>query len=76
MFTARVRKEVIKKAKKLPKAHRVNLANFLEILKNKPVPVDEFDVKQIKGRKNRSRGRYRLRLGDYRVTMFTGTRGL
>ena len=76
MFTVRVRKEVIKKAKKLPKAHKVKLANFLEILKNKPVPVDEFDVKQIKGRKNRSRGRYRLRLGDYRVTMFTGTRGL
>ncbi len=33
MFEVKVRKEVIKEAKKLPKAYREKLAKFLEVLR-------------------------------------------
>ena len=62
-FEVRIRREVIKEAKRLPKSHREKLARFLKILSENPVPVPDFDIKPIKGRK----GRYRLRLGNYRV---------
>ena len=41
-FEVRVSKDVIKRAKKLPKAHREKLAKFIEI------PIPEFDIKPVK----------------------------
>ena len=67
LFEVRVRKEVTKEAKKLPRAHREKLAKFIEVLKENPVPVHEFDVKPVRGRERKNGKRYRLRLGDYRV---------
>ncbi len=58
---------MIKETKKLPKAHREKLAKFLEILRENPVPVREFDVRPVKGKRKRDGKRYRLRLGDYRI---------
>ena len=66
-FEVRVSKDVIKRAKKLPKAHREKLAKFIEVLKENPIPIPEFDIKPVKGKKKKNGKRYRLRLGDYRV---------
>jgi len=63
-FEVRVNKDVIKEAKKkLSKAHQKKLAEFIEALKDNPVPIPEFDVRPVKG----DGKRYRLRLGDYRI---------
>ncbi len=66
-FDVRVSKDVIKEAKKLPKAHREKLAKFIETLKDNPIPIPEFDIRPVKGKKKKNGKRYRLRLGDYRV---------
>ncbi len=64
-FEVRVRKEVIKEAKKLSKTHRRRLADFIKILESNPIPLEFFDVKPIKGKKGKKK--YRLRLGNYRI---------
>ena len=67
-FEVRVNKDVIKEAKKkLSKAHQKKLAEFIEALKDNPVPIPEFDVRPVKGKKKKDGKRYRLRLGDYRI---------
>ena len=47
-FEVRVSKDVIKRAKKLPEAHREKLAKFIETLKDNPIPIPEFDIKPVK----------------------------
>ena len=66
-FEVRVHRNIIKEAKKLPKAHREKLAKFIETLRNNPIPIPEFDIKPVVGKKRKNGKRYRLRLGDYRV---------
>jgi len=67
LFEVRVRREVAKEAKKLPRAHREKLAKFIKVLEKNPVPVSEFDIRLVKGKKKKNGKRYSLRLGDYRV---------
>jgi len=55
---------VAKAIKDLPKAHKVRLSEFIDALKDNPVPFKKFDIKKLKGQ----RGRYRARLGDFRLT--------
>ncbi len=55
---------VAKAIKDLPKAHKVKLSEFIDALKENPVPFKKFDIKKLKGQKDR----YRVRLGDFRLT--------
>jgi len=55
---------VAKAIKDLPKAHKIGLAELIDALKDNPAPFKRFDVKKLKGQKNR----YRVRLGDFRLT--------
>ena len=55
---------VEKAIKDLPKAHKVGLSEFIDALKDNPVPFRKFDLKKLKGKKDR----YRARLGDFRLT--------
>ncbi|MBO8181824.1 MAG: type II toxin-antitoxin system RelE/ParE family toxin [Archaeoglobus sp.] len=48
----------------LPKAHKVRLSEFIGVLKDNPVPFKKFDIKKLKGQ----RDRFRVRLGDFRLT--------
>jgi len=40
------------------------LSEFIDTLKDNPVPFRKFDLKKLKGKKDR----YRARLGDFRLT--------
>ncbi len=55
---------VAKAIKDLPKAHKVRLSEFIDALKENPVPFKKFDIKKLKGQ----RDRYRVRLGGFRLT--------
>jgi len=55
---------VAKAIKDLPKAHKVRLSEFIDALRENPVPFKKFDLKKLKGQKDR----YRIRLGDFRLT--------
>lgn len=55
---------IAKAIKDLPKAHRVRLSEFIDALRENPVPFRKFDLKKLKGYKDR----YRVRLGDFRLT--------
>lgn len=55
---------VAKAIKDLPKAHKVRLSEFIDALKDNPVPFKKFDIKKLKGQ----RDRFRVRLGDFRLT--------
>jgi len=59
--------KVAKSIKKLLKSHRTNLSEFLDVLKDNPVPFRKFDIKKLKGYQDR----YRVRLGDFRLTYQT-----
>ena len=66
MFSVVVHKKVKKELKHLQKAHLKKFAEIMEILRTKPVPWKEFDVRKIEGEKNT----YRIRIGDFRVIYF------
>ncbi len=59
-----VHPKVAKSIKELPKSHRVKLSEFLDALKDNPVPFKKFDIKKLKGYMDR----YRVRLGGFRLT--------
>ena len=59
-----VHPKVAKAIKNLPRAQRAKLAEFIEALKDNPVPFKRFDIRKLEGQKNR----YRARLGDFRLT--------
>ena len=64
-FEVKIKKEVIKALKSLPKA---NLRKFLELkdaLRYEAVPRDRFDIAKLKG--SEELDIYRVRIGDYRV---------
>jgi len=56
--------KVAKAIKDLPKALKVRLSEFIDALKDNPVPFRKFDIKKLKGQ----RDRYRVRLSDFRLT--------
>ena len=56
--------KVAKAIKDLPKAPKVRLSEFIDALKDNPVPFRKFDIKKLKGQ----RDRYRVRLSDFRLT--------
>ncbi len=47
----------------LPPANVKRLAELLDVLKIKPIPAEQFDIKKLRGFKNA----YRVRLGQFRV---------
>ncbi|AIY89348.1 type II toxin-antitoxin system RelE family toxin [Geoglobus acetivorans] len=59
-----VHSRAAKSIKELPKSHRAKLSEFLDTLKNNPVPFRKFDIKKLKGYQDR----YRARFGDFRLT--------
>ncbi|AIU70377.1 hypothetical protein TEU_08560 [Thermococcus eurythermalis] len=64
-FEVKIKREVVKAVKSLPKA---NLRKFLELkeaLRYEAVPRDRFDIVKIKG--SADLDIYRVRIGDYRV---------
>ncbi|WP_084063744.1 type II toxin-antitoxin system RelE family toxin [Geoglobus acetivorans] len=58
-----VHPKVAKSVKELPESHRVKFSEFLDALKDNPVPFRKFDIKKLKGHQDR----YRVRLGDFRL---------
>ncbi len=56
-FKVIVHRDVIKEAKKkLSKAHQKKLAEFIKALKENPIPIPEFDIRPVKGKKKIVRG--------------------
>ncbi len=66
MYKVVLHKKVAKELKTLQKTYLKKFSEFAEILKTKPVPWKEFDIRKIKGAENT----YRARIGDYRVVYF------
>lgn len=62
-YSILIHPRVAKKIKELPKAHKARFAELLDTLSQNPIPFKRFDVKKLKGQKDR----YRIRLGDFRV---------
>ncbi|RLI73682.1 type II toxin-antitoxin system RelE/ParE family toxin [Archaeoglobales archaeon] len=56
--------KVARAIKELPKAHKIRLSMLIDTLKNNPIPFKKFDVKKLKGQ----RDRFRVRLGNFRLT--------
>ncbi len=63
MFRVIVSNAVRKGAKKMPREMKEKVLELLDILESTPIPVDNYDIKKMKGLKNT----YRIRIGDYRV---------
>ena len=59
-----VHPKVAKAISDLPKAHRFKLSELICALESNPVPFKKFDIKKLKGQKDR----FRVRLGDFRLT--------
>ena len=62
-YNVLIHPRVAKMIKELPEAHKVRLSEFIDALKDNPVPFKLFDIKKLKGQKRR----YRVRLGDFRL---------
>ncbi len=63
MFEIKVSHRFAKDAKSLPKTIKDKIPGLLEHMGRNPVPVEQYDVKKMKG----ERSIYRIRLGDYRL---------
>ena len=63
MFRVIVSNAARKGAKKMPKEMKEKVLELLDVLESTPIPVDNYDIKKMKGLKNT----YRIRIGDYRV---------
>jgi mRNA interferase RelE/StbE len=57
-------RNVLKSLKHAPDNIKVKFYDLVEELKFNPVPLERFDIKKLKGRRNT----FRVRLGKYRVT--------
>ncbi|MEM1514365.1 MAG: type II toxin-antitoxin system RelE/ParE family toxin [Candidatus Thermoplasmatota archaeon] len=66
MFEVFIHKKFAKKLKEIEKPFLERIANFLDTLKEEPVPWRKFDIKKIEGEKNT----YRVRIGKYRLIYF------
>jgi len=70
LWSVKVSKQVLKKAKELPPANRQKLIEFIQKLHTTPFPQG-FDIVPVKGKKakhlGRKRGIYRVRIGEYRL---------
>lgn len=64
-FRVKIRKEVIKELKKMPKAHLNRFLELKEVPQYEAVPRDRFDIAKLKGSDDLDI--YRVRLGEYRV---------
>ena len=58
-----VHPKVSKEIKELPKAYRLKLSELVDTLSQNPIPFKKFDIRKLKGQKNR----YRVRLGEFRL---------
>ncbi len=66
MYKVVIHRKVAKELKTLQKAHLRKFSDFVETLKNNPVPWREFDIRKIEG----SEDTYRVRIGDYRAIYY------
>jgi len=62
-FKIIIGKRAEKGIRRLPPANLKRFTELVEMLKVNPVPVENFDVKKMRG----SERAYRVRLGNYRV---------
>ena len=58
-----VHPKVAREIKELPKAHKAKLSELIDALSQNPVPFRKFDIRKLKGQKDR----YRVRLGNFRL---------
>ena len=52
-YSILIHPKVAKKIKELPKAHKARFAELLDTLSQNPIPFKRFDVKKLKGQKDR-----------------------
>jgi len=64
-FEVKIKREVVKAAKSLPKANRRKFLELKNALQYEAVPRDRFDIVKIKGSEDLDI--YRVRIGEYRV---------
>ncbi len=64
-FKLKVKKEVIKALKSLPKANRRKFLELKDVLQYEAVPRDKFDIVKLRG--SADLDIYRVRIGEYRV---------
>ncbi len=58
-----VHPKVSKEIRELPKAYRLKLSELIDTLSQNPISFKKFDVRKLKGQKNK----YRVRLGGFRL---------
>jgi len=62
-FKIVIHQKVAKALDDLEKSHQKRFADFIENLKEFPLPYKRFDIKKLKGYDHR----FRVRLGDFRL---------
>ncbi len=63
MFEVILSNTARKGAKDMPEALKIKLIALLDVFERNPFPVEEYDIKKLRGLENT----YRIRLGDWRV---------
>ena len=64
-FEVKIKREVVKAVKSLPKAHQRKFIELKDALRYEAVPRDRFDIVKIKGSEDLDI--YRVRIGEYQV---------
>jgi len=63
MYSVKYHKQVVKFLQKQEKSFRAQVIDIFDSLKQNPKNYEQYDIKSLKGFKNK----YRLRIGKYRI---------